>query len=81
MLLRTQMLCFPAILLTVDISGCDCDCHHVVMPDKEDDMMQQLHEAGEELQDNEIDSVLERCEQLSHKLREALQTHGTDRSG
>lgn len=43
-------------------------------------MIQQLREAGEELQDNEIDAVLERCEQLSLKLRQALQTYGTDRS-
>ncbi len=43
-------------------------------------MMQQLQKAGEELQDDEIDAVLERCEQLSLKLREALQTYGTDRS-
>ncbi|KAA6428197.1 MAG: SNF2 family DNA-dependent ATPase [Trebouxia sp. A1-2] len=46
---------------------------------REDDMIQQLREAGEELQDNEIDAVLERCEQLSLKLRQALQTYGTDR--
>ena len=54
--------------------------HHGSVSGREGDMMQQLQKAGEELQDDEIDAVLERCEQLSLKLREALQTHGTDRS-
>ena len=47
---------------------------------QESDMMLQLQDAGRKLQDTEIDAVLERCEQLSLKLREALQTQGTDRS-
>jgi Ca2+-binding EF-hand superfamily protein len=54
--------------------------HHGSVPGREDDMIQQLQEAGEELQEDEIDAVLERCEQLSLKLREALQTYDTDRS-
>jgi len=52
--------------------------HHGSVPGREDDMIQQLQEAGEELQEDEIDAVLERCEHLSSKLREALQTYGTD---
>lgn len=47
--------------------------------DKEVNMMQQLEEAGQEMQEIEMDAVLQRCEQLSLKLREALQTQGTDR--
>ncbi len=54
--------------------------HHGSVSGREDDMIQQLQKVGQELQDDEIDAVLERCEQLSLKLREALQTHGTDRS-
>ena len=54
--------------------------HHGSVSGREDDMIHQLQKAGEELQDDKIDAVLERCEQLSLKLREALQTHGTDRS-
>ena len=42
-------------------------------------MMQQLEEAGKGVQENEMDAVLQRCEQLSLKLREALQTQATDR--
>ena len=51
----------------------------MLMADKEANMMQQLEEAGEEMQENDVDAVLQRCEQLSLKLREALQTQGTDR--
>lgn len=47
--------------------------------DKEANMIQQLEEAGEEVQENDMDAVLQRCEQLSLKLRDALQTQGTDR--
>ncbi|KAL0021676.1 hypothetical protein WJX77_010462 [Trebouxia sp. C0004] len=32
---------------------------------REDDMIQQLQEAGEEMQEDDSDAVLERCEQLS----------------
>lgn len=42
-------------------------------------MLQQLQEAGEELQEGEIDSVLQRCEQLSTQLREALRLGEHDR--
>ena len=48
--------------------------------EKEEDIMLQLEEGGEELQEDQIDAVLERCEQLSLKLRQALQSQGTDRS-
>ena len=51
----------------------------MLMADTEVKMMQQLEEAGQETQENEMDAVLQRCEQLSLKLREALQTQGTDR--
>ena len=34
---------------------------------------------GEELQEDESDAVLKHCEQLSLKLREALQIQDTDR--
>lgn len=51
----------------------------MLMADKEVNMMQQLEEAGQEMQESEIDAVLQRCEHLSLKLREALQTQGTDR--
>lgn len=54
--------------------------HHGSVSGREDDMIQQLQTVRQELQDEEIDAVLERCEQLSLKLREALQLHGTDRS-
>ncbi len=54
--------------------------HHGSVSGSEDDMIQQLQKGGQELQGDEIDAVLERCEHLSLKLREALQTHGTDRS-
>ena len=49
------------------------------MTGDEQDVMQQFEEAGEELQEDQIDAVLERCEQLSLKLRQALQSQGTDR--
>ena len=37
------------------------------------------NEGGEELQEDQIDAVLDRCEQLSLKLRQALQSQGADR--
>ena len=44
-------------------------------------MLQQLEDGGEELQEEESDAVLQRCEQLSAQLRQALQTQGIERLG
>lgn len=43
-------------------------------------MLQQLQDDGEELQQDQGDAVLERCEQLSLQLREALKSQGLQRS-
>ena len=47
--------------------------------DQDSNVVQQLQEAGQELQEDEIDNVLKRCEQLSSRLREALKTQEKDR--
>ena len=47
--------------------------------EEELDMLQQLEYAGAELQEDETDAVLERCEQLSMQLREALTSQGIQR--
>lgn len=42
-------------------------------------MLQQLQDGGEELQEDEGDAVLKRCELLSLQLREALKAQGIQR--
>ena len=55
------------------------DDFRVLNADEEEEVLQQLEEVGEELQEDESDAVLLRCEQLSAQLRQALHTQGVAR--